>query len=196
MAGNIPCTTDNLIVGTYNLCLNGIDLGATTGGVTISQSNTFTDVRNDQSTTLQARFRTQQDWTVTTIFRELSLDKLRVFYGITEGLNPAGDILCISEESGGCTFPEEFELTVCGPGPGCGCRTFHFPRVVFTPDQLDYTIVRDTPVEMSVTFTILSSCPDGTIGCITDRCDEIATDETTTAPLVCALGQIPDYVAP
>lgn len=192
----IPCDNDDLIVGTYNICLNGIDLGSTTGGVTISQANTYTDVRNDQSTTLQSRFKVQQDWTITTTMRSATLDKLRILFGVKEGLNgPTNTILCFQEEVGGCSFPEEFTLVVEGPGPGCGCRNFHFPRVVITPDTVDYTIQRETPVEMAVEFTALASCPDGAIGCVTDTCDQVAVDGTLEA-LVCAVGAIPDYVAP
>lgn len=196
MAGaTVPCTTDALIVGTYSLCLDGVDLGSTTGGVSITQSNEFTEIRNDQTSTVQAVFRTQQDFTVSTTIRDVTLDKLRVFYGVKDGFNGT-DTLCITEEVGGCTFPEEFALTVCGPGPGCGCRSFHFPRVILAPSSVEYLIQREQPVELAIEFRVLASCPDGLIGCITDVCDMIAIDESTQAALVCAAGVIPDYVAP
>jgi hypothetical protein len=189
----IPCTTDDLIVGTYYLCLNDIDLGATSGGVSITQSNTFVDVFNDQTRTLQAKFKTQEIWTITATMRNMTLDRLRVILGVKEGLNVGGDTLCF-RDPGNCSFPEEFALTVIGPGPGCGCRNFHFPRVVFTPDSVEYNIQRDVPGEIQVEFTALASCPEGLIGCVTDVCDTIATDEVTTEALVCNEGAIPNYV--
>ena len=194
--GIIPCTTDDLIVGVYNICLDGIDLGATTGGVTITQSNTYNDVRNDQTTLLQARHKSAQDWKITTTMRSLTLDKMRVLFGVKDGLNAGGDTLCFSDVVDGCSFPEEFQLVISGPGPGCGCRNFQFPRVVITPDELAYTINIDSPVELAVEFTALASCPEGFIGCVTDTCDMIATDEDTLEALICIESFIPNYVAP
>jgi hypothetical protein len=195
MAQNVPCTTDKLIVGTYSICLSGVDLGSTTGGVTITQNNEFSEVRNDQTSTLQGVYKTQQDFIVTTTMRDMSLDKLRVLFGVKEGYNGT-DELCIVEDVGGCTFPEEFSLTVRGPGPGCGCRNFHFPRVVVTPATVEYLIQRETPVEVAVEFRVLASCPEGLIGCITDQCDQISTDIGTQVALVCADTDVPNYVAP
>jgi len=183
--GIVPCTTDNLIVGTYSLAINSIDLGSTTGGVTISKSSTYTDVFNDQSQLLQGRFETEQTWTVTTTLRELPLGLMRILYGVKAGSlylagtdDPGtpdpdqtnGARLCFGQDpvAAGCTFPEEFCLTICGPGPGCGCRTWHFPRVVITPTSLDYVINRDEPVGLEIEFTPLSSCPSGIVGCVYD----------------------------
>jgi hypothetical protein len=170
------CSSEKLIVGTFKMILDGFDLGTTTGGVTISQNNEYTEVRNDQSNTLQAIFRTQQDFTVSATMRDQTLDKLRVIYGVKRGVDTAGagyngsNVLCIGSD-GACSFPEEYALTIQGPGPGCGCRNFHFPRVVMTPSSVEYLIQRENPVEVQVEFRVLPSCPDGMIGCISDTCD-------------------------
>ena len=173
---NVPCTTDNLVIGTYSLCLNGVDLGATTGGVTITQENEYVEIRNDQTCTLQAVYKTQEDFMIKTTMRDVGLDKLRVLYGLTPdetNENNPDESLCLESNVNGCQFPEEFELVICGPGPGCGCRNFFFPRVVIVPSTVDYTIQKDNPVEIEVEFKALASCPSGLIGSITDICEEV-----------------------
>ena len=84
----VPCTTDALIVGTFNIALRQSgasgayhDLGSTTGGVTITQTNTYTEVENDQSPNLQTKYRISERFTVSVTLREVTLDKLRAIYG-------------------------------------------------------------------------------------------------------------------
>ena len=194
------CDTNNLIVGTYRLILDGHDLGTTSGGVSITQNNEFTEIYNDQTNVLQGLFRTKQDFTVTVNIRDLSLDKMRVFSGTQEGFNGT-DVLCISSDIG-CTFPEEFSLTVEGPGPGCMCRTFHFPRVVIAPSSVEYVLNREEVTEVSIEFRVLPSCPDGIIGCITDRCAMpdgstlfVSTDEDVTVEIPIDELAIPNHNA-
>lgn len=186
MPGLTPCGTDDLIVGTYNIMLQDpdtdlvYDLGATTGGVTLTQSNTYNDVRNDQTTTRQTRIRTQQDWTITTTMRNVTFDKLRLVYGQKQGWD-GGSNLCIVEDTTGCTFPEIFRLIVSGPGPGCGCRNFYFKEVSFTPDTVEYTMQTETPVELAVEFAAFADC-DGVIGCMHDGCDNLLAEVTSVDP--------------
>ena len=181
----------NIITGPYNLCLGGVDLGLTTGGVTVSQANTFEDVRGDQTRSLIKRFKTQADYTITATMRNLSLDRLRIIFGQEDTLNVENTVLCF-QDAGACSFPEEFSLSIKGPGPGCGCRNFHFPRVIVTPSSVDYTVSLESVAELEVEFTAL---PDSTglIGCVADVCDQIATDKDTLAALTCAAGQLPGY---
>lgn len=190
---NVP-TGDNIITGPYNICLAGVDLGLTSGGVTVSQSNSYEDVRGDQTRSLIKRYKTQSDYTITVTMRTLSLDRLRILFGQEDTLNVEGTVLCF-QDAGACAFPEEFDLTIVGPGPGCGCRNFHFPRVIVTPDSVDYTIAVDTTAELNIEFTALPDA-NGLIGCVADVCDQIATDVATLTALTCAVGSLPDYVAP
>jgi hypothetical protein len=108
----------------------------------------------------------------------------------------SGQALCITDNSTGCSFPEEFELTICGPGPGCGCRNFTFPRVVITPSTVDLLIQRDNPVEVAVEFRALAACPSGNIFCVTDNCDMIAKSDDgapVDQALVCGDAPIPNW---
>lgn len=189
---NVP-TGENIITGPYNICLAGVDLGLTSGGVTFSQANSFEDVRGDQTRSLIKRFKTQSDYTITVNMQTLSLDRLRIIFGQEDTKNIAGTVLCF-QDAGACSFPEEFDLTIKGPGPGCGCRNFHFPRVIVTPDSVDYNIALDTVTELSVEFTALPDA-NGLIGCVADVCDQIATDVDTLVALTCTVGSLPDYSA-
>jgi len=189
---NIPCGTETLITGNFNICLNGVDLGATTGELTITQENTWEDVKHGQSNLIVNKFLTEQSYMVTATMRSLTLDKLRVFMGLKTGLS--GQSLCIKQEGLGCSWPEEFELTVIGPGPGCGCRNFHFPRVVITPDSIEYVINSEALTELEVEFAALPDC-DGLIGCITDVCGFISKGASNLA-LTCSTGTFPNYNPP
>lgn len=182
---SIPCGSDALVVGTYNICIDGYDFGSTTGGVTVSRSAEYVDVRNDQSCTRQARYLQQQDWTFSTTLQSVTLDKLRLIYGLPESAL-VGDTLTISEEENACVFPIPFPVEICGPGPGCGCRIMSFPSVVATPESLEYTITKENPVQLEVEFTILADCTqNGLIGTWTDDC---------TVTVACSSDPIPSTV--
>lgn len=192
---SIPCGSNDLVVGTYNICINGYDFGSTTGGVSIVRSAEYVDVRNDQSCTRQARYLQQQDWSFSTTLQSVTLDKLKIIYGLPDSytdengveqqtLSPDGNTLIISEGTNLCVFPESFPVEICGPGPGCGCRIMSFPTVVATPESLEYTITKENPVQLEVEFTILADCTqNGLIGTWTDDCT-ITVPCSSDAPLV------------
>ena len=191
----VPCTTTNLIMGTYKLCLNGVDLGATDGAVTVSQSNEYNEIYTGQSTSMITKARTRQNVSVTATMLNLSLDKLRVYYGVKEGLVSTGLAVTADE---GCSFPEEHTLTITGPGLGCGVRNIHFPRVIITPDSIDYEIDPTAHAKVEVEFTALPSC-NGLIFSIFDGADIITdiTDgdpegHTTATPACLATTVVPD----
>lgn len=179
----IPCGNECLVVGTYSVCINGYDLGSTTGGLTLTRNAEFVDVRNDQSCSRQFRYLKQQDWMFKTTLQCVTLDKLRLIYGMgTVYTDPAGNIqpsmptpniLNIAENQGDCGIgsTEEHEVVICGPGPGCGCRLIKMNRVLITPETLEYTITKDNPVQLEVEFTVLADCETGIIISLEDNCE-------------------------
>lgn len=181
-ASSIPCGDDCLVIGTYNICIAGYDFGSTTGGLTLSRNAEYVDVRNDQSCSRQFRYLKQQDWTFSTTLQCVTLDKLRLIYGMGETYtDPAGveqqvmpnaTTLVIAEDQGACGIggTTEYPVTICGPGPGCGCRIIEMGRVLITPETLDYTISKDNPVQLEVEFTILADCTTGIILTMQDDC--------------------------
>ena len=197
--GIIPCDTLDLVVGTYNICLGQkdqttgavlayYDLGSTTGGVTISQNNTFVEVENDQTCHLQAKYKQNERWQISTTLQSVTGDKLRMIFATRNQTDANGTITIGGQET--CSFPEEWALVICGPGPGCGCRIFEFPRVMVMSDTIDYTITKESPVQLTLDFEALAGCPDGHILYIHEQCDTLqdgSAFECTTDP-------IPDYI--
>ena len=188
----IPCGNDCIAVGTYNICIDGFDLGSTTGGLTLSREAEYVDVRNDQSCTRQARYLKQQDWMFKTTLQCVTLDKMKLVYGLPNSYIDAngesqptldGTTLTFAEDQSGCVFSREFPVQICGPGPGCGCRVMTYPNVQATPEQLDYNITKDNPVQLEVEFTILADCETGIIGTWSDDCDIIV--ECSSDPIAC-----------
>ena len=193
----IPCGNDCIAVGTYNICIDGFDLGSTTGGFTLSREAEYVDVRNDQSCTRQARYLKQQDWMFKTTLQCVTLDKMRVIYGIPETYTlpdpvtgqpiqvpsmPDATTLIFAEDQSGCVFSPEFPVQICGPGPGCGCRVMTYPKVQATPEQLDYNITKDNPVQLEVEFTILADCESGIIGTWQDDCSVVVACSSDPLP--------------
>ena len=168
---NVDCG-DNIITGPFSLCWNGFDLGLNTGTVTLTQSNEYTEVRTNQSRSLIRKFKTQADYTVTATFASLDLSRVRLFLG-QECQQLQDNILCIND-SFLCSFTEEGELTICGPGPNCGCRSYHFPRATITPASVDMAMSLDDYQKVEIEFTIIPSCPGGDLFCISDTCDMVA----------------------
>ena len=196
--GIIPCDTLDLVVGTYNICLGAVDfttgevvyfdLGSTTGGVTISQNNTFVEVENDQTCHLQAKYRQNERWRVSTTLQSVTSDKLRMIFASSDKAfrDPTTTPTLTIGGQEICSFPEEWELLICGPGPGCGCRTFHFPRVMVMSESIDYTITKESPVQLALEWEVLASCPDGTLLYISEQCDTLIS-----GPFSCVQDPLP-----
>lgn len=168
---NVDCG-DNIITGPFTLAWNGVDLGLNTGTVTLTQSNEYTEVRSNQSRSLIRKFKTQADYTVTATFANLDLSRVRLFLAQQETFDEANNILCIND-SYMCSDGEMGELTICGPGPNCGCRSYHFPRVQITPASVDMAMSLDDFQQVEIEFTILPSCPGGDLFCISDTCEMV-----------------------
>lgn len=193
----VPCSTQDLIMGTYRICLNGVDLGSTDGALSIEQSNEYNEIYTGQSTSMITKARTRQNITVTATMLNLSFDKLRVYYGVKEGLATTG--LAISADTG-CSFPEEHTLTVEGPGIGCGTRLIHFPRVICAPDTLSYEIDPESHAKLEVIFNALPTC-NGLIMSMTDGATNTTVisniadgnpESHTTETFACETTDVPD----
>ena len=166
------CNSDTLIIGSPEICLDGHSLGCTTGGVNIRQVNEYADVKCDQSQFLISRARTSQMFEIETTFKSLGLDFLRVLFGSQR--EELDDGFCFTSGANGCSIQEEFDMAIRTPGPGCGCRMWYFPRVILTPDQVEYVVTTEAFTEVTVTFTALATCDETdtdtpvVIGCIRD----------------------------
>lgn len=125
----IPSGMDNLIVGTYNIAVNGYDIGSTTGNCDIEF------VPED--------FENKKHVRISTLLQELDEEHMKLL-----GFEP-DDLGHMSYE------PKEIELDsliVCGPGPGCGVRYAHLGNPKIVPVKTTYTLTTDSATNMRIVF--------------------------------------------
>lgn len=173
----LACNTDNVIVGGAVLCLDGVSLGLTSGGVTVRQESEFGEVLADQINGVAKKFRSLERFYVATNLLESTLDRLLIAFGYPSANMTSATVLCLGYNSS--CFLNERQLVVKGPGPGCGCRTFVFDRVMNVQSTVEYQMFRDQATQIAIEFECLKDCTTGLFGCITDGC-------TFQASLACA----------
>lgn len=125
--------------------------------LTISKNAEYVDVRSDQSCTIQSRYLIKQDWTITTEFKNVSLDSLRTIYGLPEDSY-------VIPEFGSTEYQEPTEITLTGKGGKGYNRKMIFHQAICMPDNLEHTIVKDEPMSVRVEFTVLADSETGSIG--------------------------------
>lgn len=167
---------ERLITGPFHLFVDEYDLGATTGVVSLVRGVTNFAVIHGQSRTPVQNVKTVEETYLRVTMKSLTLDKLRIIYGIQKQqvdskIGLIDKTLCFGEQK--CNLPEVYSLVLEGPGPGCGCRNLHFPRTIVTPDTIDYTISHSNITQVEVRFTVIPDC-EGFLGCITDKCGFIS----------------------
>ena len=136
--GIIPCGIVDLVVGTYNIAVNDVDLGSTTGGFKIKFDPYSGHWVGD--TTLQS---------VTSEHMEMfgfSFDGEKYTYDSDKILN-------------------NFTMKVYGPGPGCACRTWVFENCSLDMSKFEYALCKDYLVQipfhvMSKNVSIYENCSD------------------------------------
>jgi hypothetical protein len=78
LCSGIPANSDNISVSTYNLSLNGVDLGATTKGVTVKKSPTYKEVKDSIASSNSEII---QEWSATFDFKPVDKKALDVIFG-------------------------------------------------------------------------------------------------------------------
>lgn len=165
----LTCNTSNIIVGGAVLCIDGVCMGLTTGGVTIRQESEIGEILADQFNGVALKFRSLERFFVATALLEVTLDKLLIAFGYPSANLTSATVLSLGYNSS--CFQNEKELVVKGPGPGCGCRTFVFDRVTNVQTSVEYQMFRDQATQLAVEFEALKACPDGSFGQVVDGCD-------------------------
>ena len=134
--GILPCDTLDLVVGTYNIVINDVDLGSTTGGLKFDVANGY--------------------WKATTTLQSVTSNHMEMF-----GFSYDGEKYVYSLEN----VLDNFTMKVYGPGPGCGCRTWVFENCSLDMSKFEYTLCKDYPVSiplhvMSGNVSIYENCSD------------------------------------
>lgn len=159
MAGN----ANNIIVGAAEVFFNGEDVGYTKGGVTIRYEPEFVDVIADQAVGVVRKARSLERMFVTTTLLEATLERLRQAFMLpSSSLTGGGSTLTLGYNDS--CWVDEIEIVLIGKGPGCGTRTFTFPRCVSFGNK-EYSMQREEEVAFEVEFEIMKQS-DGSFGTI------------------------------
>lgn len=169
MAGNAA----NVAIGAASVCVNGSDIGYTTGGVKLQYQPTFVEVRADQSGGVIRRFKQEERLFVEFELIEITLQRIAEIFGypnsnlFTGSGTGIGDCLYIGYASG-CSI-EEVEMVILSPAPNCCTREWTFP-VAISVSEAQLNFQRDQEQRISARFEILKQS-DGTFGKVCERTD-------------------------
>jgi len=168
----VAITPDNLIIGTYTVCIDDTDIGSTTGGCTVRYSPQFLSVSSDQYAGTMKSVRTSEQYFVTFTAQEVTLDLLRIALGYPSA-NLVGSVLTLGYNDG-CAASEH-TIAIKGPGPSCGCRTFEFYRAVSNSES-EYVMNFAEEVRLAMEFEIMKDPNNSdTFGIVTDGCTYAGT---------------------
>lgn len=159
MAGN----SNNIIVGSATVAVNGADVGYTIGGTTVRYEPEVREVFADQAVGVVRKARTSERMYVTTTLLEITLSQLRMAFMLPHTQLVVSTLTLGYNNS---CYVEEMELTLVGSGPGCGARTFAFSRVT-TLNSKEYNMTREEETAFEVEFECLKD-PSGNFGTIID----------------------------
>ena len=163
---------DNIIIGTYTICIDDADIGSTTGGATVRYSPQFLSISSDQFAGTVKSVRTSEQYFVSFTAHEVTLDLFRIALGYPTA-NLVSSVLTLGYNDG-CAS-SEVTLAIKGPGPACGCRTFEFYRAQ-SNSETEYVLNFGEEARLAMEFEILKD-PDNsnTFGIVTDGCTYAAT---------------------
>lgn len=159
--------SNNTIVGHASLCVDGVDLGYTSGGITVRRDQEVGEIRADQVAGPIRKYRSSEMYVIATSLLEVTLENLRIVYGYPEATL---DSDCLTLGYADPCNMIEHELVVKGVGPGCGCRTWVFDRVVNVASSVEYVMARDAQVTLAVEFEALIDPTTGLFGQVCDGC--------------------------
>jgi len=154
---------NNILIGSATVALNGTDVGYTRGGTTVRYESTPVDVDADQANGIVRKGRAMERQYVVIRLLEISLEQMRVAMMLPSA-NLSGSTLTLGY-NGSC-WTDEVTITLVGPGPNCGTRTFAFTKGVSLGTR-EYTMARDAPAEYEVEIEVLKDAT-GNFGTIID----------------------------
>lgn len=154
---------NNILVGAATVSLNGADIGYTRGGTTVRYESTPVDVDADQANGIVRKGRAMERTYVVIRMLEVSLEQLRLAMMLPSA-NLSGSTLTLGY-NGSC-WTDEVSVSLVGPGPSCGTRTFAFTKGVSMGTR-EYTMTRDNPVEYEVELEVLKDS-SGNFGTVID----------------------------
>ena len=140
---------ENIIHGAAQLLVDGVNVGYTSGGVTLRRSREFLDIEADQAAGVIAKKVTMEKMFVSTTLLEATLANMLLALNAGTAGSGDGDF--------GEAAPEanEHELTIIGKGPVGKTRTFTFYRAIISEDVETSLGSRENVNELPITFELL-----------------------------------------
>jgi hypothetical protein len=159
MSGN----ANNILIGAAEVQIDSNDVGYTKGGTAVRYEPEFIEVMADQAVGVVRKARSLERMFVTTTMLEVTLEQIRVaFMQPSVNLNAATLTLGYNN----ACWVDEIALTLIGVSPGCGVRTWTFPRCV-TFGTREYNMQREEETAFEVEFEILKDAA-GHFGSVID----------------------------
>lgn len=158
----------NIVTAAGTICLDGVDLGLTRGGVTVVFERDFIETEADQIRGIAVRSLESERVYVRTTLLELTLENLQIAWGQPSDNLTGGTTLCLGYNAD-CGMPEH-SMVIKTKGPQCGCRTFVFDTVVNVTSSSEYKMDRTESTGVDVEFEVLVDEETGEFGCIHDGC--------------------------
>lgn len=142
---------DNIIVGSAQVSVDGVNIGYTQGGVTLRKQTEWFDVDADQMTGIAKKVPTLERMFVSFTMLEATYDNLQ------RALNEPDANVNGSDLSFGCAAPvaDEHTLTITGKAPGSKTRTYTIYRAVAVEDVEHVVGARDQAGAIPVGFELL-----------------------------------------
>jgi len=112
----------NIIVGAGTLKVDGVDVGYTEDGVSITVEREYYDVEADQSICILEKKKIREKVRLVTNILEATLENLKIVFGIGNAVATVSGVKTLS--FGGDTGVAEHLLVFTGKAPGGFVRTF------------------------------------------------------------------------
>ena len=146
----------NIVVGAGTLKVDGVEVGFTEGGVTLTKEGEPYDVTADQEVGVLDVKEISQEYTVETNLLEATLENLKIVWGIESPIEtPSGKrVLSFGGLSGPNSYPPEHTLEFNGIGPEKKPRKYVVYRAVSVGESA-HSYLKGEKTVIPVTFRCL-----------------------------------------
>lgn len=162
----MAANANNIVVGTGNISIDSVDVGFTTGGVTMRYDLTTIEIEGDQALGIVARRKSNERLFISFNALEITLENLRKVMALPAA-KLDGSCLYLGYNST-CTDDSQAALEIVGEGPNCCNRTWTFPTAVIS-EGFELQLQKEAPAQMSVNYEVLKD-GNGQFGYVCDAC--------------------------
>jgi len=148
MAGN----SNQIIVGPAQMFIDGVDVGFTTGGVTLRKATDWLDVEADQTKGVMRKEPTMERMFVSTTMLEATRDNMRRAMNEAATQAWSGSALALGSPN---PVAVEHTVTLIGTGPSGKTRTYVFTRAIASEEVEHMAGARDAVSSLPIGMELL-----------------------------------------